>query len=304
MRPRRLRLARWLVRGPGAIAFTIVCLGVLGVAVVFGASGDTTADRVYGQGGSFTASGCNSAAGGGLNANSLCHPYDVAVESGVGIEHVFVADYGNHRVLEYDAPSTTPSMVFGQAGSYTTATCNKGGIGADSLCGPYSVALDATGNLYVSDLGNNRVLEFDDPVGSCGTCDTTADRVFGQGGSFTTSACNNGGVSGTSLCWPFGVATDQLSGALYVADNTNNRVLEDDTPLSSDVATRVYGQGGNFTTNAPNQGGLSADSLNTPYYVTIDLVGDVYVADTTNARVFDTPDQARRRSRCSARGAR
>jgi hypothetical protein len=272
--------------GFGAIVVVVLGLCALRATGVFSASGDSVADRVYGQGGSFTTYGCNSGAAGGLNANSLCHPYDVAIERKVGGERIFVADYGNHRVLQYNGASTSAANVFGQGGSYSVNACNNGGITATSLCGPYSVALDASGNLFVSDLGNNRVLEFDDPLGSCGTCDTTADRVFGQGGSFVTGACNNGGISATSLCWPFGVAVDVTTGALYVADQFNNRVLEYDSPLTSDIATRVYGQGGNFTTNAPNQGGLSADSLYSPYYVTIDLVGRIYIADTTNARVL------------------
>ena len=49
------------------------------------------------------------------------------------------------------------------------------------------------------DEGNNRVLEYDDPF----TTDTQPDRVFGQGGSFTSSACNQGaGITAATLCNP------------------------------------------------------------------------------------------------------
>jgi large repetitive protein len=53
---------------------------------------------------------------------------------------------------------------------------------------------------------------------------TTADAVYGQGGSFTSHDWNHGGISATSLYNPSGVAVDS-SGGLYVADTSNNRVL-------------------------------------------------------------------------------
>ncbi|OHD62876.1 MAG: hypothetical protein A2176_06985 [Spirochaetes bacterium RBG_13_51_14] len=52
---------------------------------------------------------------------------------------------------------------------------------------------------------------------------TTATRVYGQGGSFTTSTINNGGVSADSLYHPIGVAA--YDGGVYIADDANNRVL-------------------------------------------------------------------------------
>ncbi len=78
------------------------------------------------------------------------------------------------------------------------------------------LALDSSGNLYIADATNNRVLYY--PAGI-----TTATRVYGQPG-FTTNTGNNGGVSATSLSYPAGVALDG-SGNLFVADDSNNRVL-------------------------------------------------------------------------------
>ena len=56
------------------------------------------------------------------------------------------------------------SRVFGQGGSFTTGTCNNGGITASSLCEPRGFALDHRGNLYVADTDNSRTLAFDKPV--------------------------------------------------------------------------------------------------------------------------------------------
>ena len=108
------------------------------------------------------------------------------------------------------AQSTTADVVYGQLGSFTTNGPNDGGISANSLFLNSDVALDSSGNLYVADSLNNRVLFY--PAGS-----TTATRVYGQIGSFTTDSANNGGVSANSLDNPTGVALDS-SGNLYVAD--------------------------------------------------------------------------------------
>ncbi|HYL60664.1 MAG TPA: hypothetical protein VEU51_17495, partial [Candidatus Acidoferrales bacterium] len=128
--------------------------------------------------------------------------------------------------------NTTADTVFGQAGSFISSNTNNGGLSADSLSQPTGVAVDARGNLYVADGGNNRVLEFKTPLSS----DTTADKVLGQGGSFTSGNANHGGLSASSLSSPFGVTVDG-SGNLYVADKANSRVLEYDQPLAPPVAT-------------------------------------------------------------------
>ena len=118
------------------------------------------------------------------------------------------------------------------------------------LCSPQSVEIDAGGHPWVADSGNhrvleirhahNRVLEYNDPINT----DTVADRVFGQFNSFTSNTYNNGGTSANSLWNPTGVAGDSVSN-LYLANRETARVLEYDTPLSSDtVADRVLGEGG------------------------------------------------------------
>jgi sugar lactone lactonase YvrE len=121
-------------------------------------------------------------------------------------------------------------LVIGQP-DLTSTSCNNGGVSATTLCMPRSVAVDSAGNLYVADTANSRVLEYDSPF----TLDRAADRVFGQDGSFTMASCNGGGTASTlTLCKPFGVGVD-TSGNLYVADSRNNRVLEYDSPLSTDA---------------------------------------------------------------------
>src|SRR5205823_14281362 len=134
----------------------------------------TTADRVFGQCGSFATNLCNNGDFFRVSANGLCYPHGVAVD---GAANLYVADgsldaFINNRVLEYDTPLTSdtmPDRVFGQGGSFSPlAPCNNGGVSANSLCGPAGVAVDGAGKLYVADAFNNRVLEYNGPLSVCG----------------------------------------------------------------------------------------------------------------------------------------
>lgn len=240
---------------------------------------DTIADRVFGQP-DFTSNAQNN---GGVSASSLSFPTGLALDMA---GNLYVADYQNNRVLEYYTPLITDTVadrVFGQP-DFISRRANNGGISASTLFWPVGVVVDSLGNLYVGDYYNHRVLEYDTPA----TSDTVADRVFGQGGDFTTRLCNNGGITASSLCFfGGGVLAVDLTGNLYVADGTNNRVLVYDAPITSDtVADKVFGQGGSLTSRIANNGGVSASSLSNPDGIAIDAEGTVYINDTNNNRVL------------------
>jgi sugar lactone lactonase YvrE len=241
---------------------------------------DASADRVFGQP-NFTA---NIANNGGISASSLNTPAGLAFDSQ---GNLFIADLNNHRVLGYALSlgiSANAVYLIGQP-DFTTNTANNGGISASRLNSPAELVLDSQGNLYISDFGNHRVLEYDGPVASL----MAADRVFGQP-NFTSNASNNGGVSANSLSYPYGLAVD-ASGSLLVADSNNHRLLVYNAPLTTNsTADRVFGQP-NFTSNTPNNGGLSASSLGYPLAVTLDTQGNLYTTEVGNNRalVFDIP---------------
>jgi hypothetical protein len=239
---------------------------------------DFVADRVFGQGLSFTSNACNPP--GVPTAKSLCGPDDVAVDAA---GNLFVSDTRNHRVVQYDLPLTGDDVadrVYGQ-GTMTAGACNGSGITATSLCNPAGLAIDPRGQLYVADSFNSRVLIYASPL-----LDSTADFVIGQPG-FLSGACNFGGPpSASNLCRPNGVTVD-ANHNVYVADTSNHRTLEYDAPLVTDfVADRVFGQSGSFTSAGCNLGGISANSLCNPIRVHAESAGDVYIADPANHRVL------------------
>ena len=261
------------------------------VAIVL-ASG-TTADRVLGQV-DFTHNGVH------VNAQGLYEPFAVAIDSSATPNHIYVADQDNDRVLGWrDAASFTngqaADLVIGQP-DFLTSFCNgaSGAVSAGSLCAPAGVAVDGSGNLYVADTNNNRVLEYTNPFAACKgvfpCVGGAANEVLGQDGSFTTPDCNNGGVSANSLCDPVGVAVDG-SGNLWVADQGNSRVLEYNTPLTNTTANTVFGQDGSFTTAGCNHdtsgGNSTAIDLCSPEGVALDGAGNLYVADTENNRALE-----------------
>src|SRR5207244_1878690 len=118
---------------------------------------------------------------------------------------VYIADTGNSRVLFYPGTTITATRVYGQNNSFTSNTCDLGGVDVGSLCSPIGIAADATG-VYVADTSNNRVLFYS-------STNVTPTRVYGQNGSFTSANCNTPSASAGTLCGPRGLTLD--SSGLY-----------------------------------------------------------------------------------------
>ena len=127
--------------------------------VVHYAVGNPIADRVYGQP-NFAASSVM--ANQGLTnptAATLNKPTQVALDSTGGL---YVADRNNNRVVYYPPYTQTGTndeqavRVFGQKGFTTSGSSTS----ASSFHGPGGVAVDTSGNVFVLDIFNQRVLKF------------------------------------------------------------------------------------------------------------------------------------------------
>jgi len=220
----------------------------------------------------------------GVEFNS---PSGVAIDARAGQVHIYISDTRNSRVLAWqDARSyqigDPPTLVLGQPGPQYSKPL---GIGLKGFNTPLGLAVDpVTGNLFVADFGDNRVLRFPSPFANLTRAEP--DAVYGQPG-FTT---NTAGTSPALMSKPRSVAVD-AGGNLWVADSGNHRVLRfGATTLNNPApppADTVIGQKDMFSGSA-NRGGavLTASGFDTPVGLALDAQGGLYVADFNNTRVL------------------
>jgi DNA-binding beta-propeller fold protein YncE len=154
------------------------------------------------------------------------NPYDVAYDA--TNSRLFVSDVTNNRVLVYNvatgsiANGENASNVLGQS-SWTSGGAATTQAGMDY---PIGLEYDATNSrLFVADYYNNRMLVYNVAPGTIANGEN-ASYVLGQA-NFTSGSANKGGSEGqATLSYPSSAAYDAVNNRLFVADWTNNRVLE------------------------------------------------------------------------------
>ena len=205
--------------------------------------------------------GISSGDGGEAVLASLDQPYGLAVDAS---GNLFIADSGSGRIRKISAAGIV-STVAGGGG----ANPGDGGPAtAAQLLLPAGIAVDAFGDLFIADTGNNRVRK----VSATGVISTVA-------GNGTKGFSGDGGpATSASLDQPTGVAVD-ASGNLLVADGGNNRIRK---VSATGVITTVAGGGA----GAPGDGGpATAASLDQPGGIAVDASGDLFIADTSDNRI-------------------
>jgi hypothetical protein len=213
--------------------------------------------------------------GGPANSATLNVAVDISAD---GAGNLFIADQFNHRIRQI-APDGTISTV---VGSGAPGYAGDGGPATSAQINtPIGICVDAAGNLYIADVGNQRIRKVD----ASGIITTLAGNGSkGYGG-------DGGPAINASFYNPVRVVVDPSSGNVLVADQSDHRI-------------RVITPDGNISTLAgngvgtPATGAFSGDggpatsaSLNNPTAVTVDSAGVVYFADQFNHRIRKvTPD--------------
>ena len=224
----------------------------------------------------------NGAPGGGIVVDKSSNP-----------PHLYIADTFNNRVLGFldaravgaDARSLLTQkadLVIGQPDLFRSLVNYPGGDPLlptrTGLLGPVGLAVDGSGNLWVADAGNGRVLRFPAPFNVGAGTIQSADMVLGQSG-FTQK---DQSASQQTMNTPYGLALFP-DGDLAVSDLIQNRVLVFKQPFTNgESAFTVIGQS-SFALKASSN---SLAGLNAPGHVATDTSGRLYVCDSGNNRVM------------------
>ena len=190
----------------------------------------------------------------------LNYPTGVAVTSSGGI---YIADSLNNRIRK-----VTAGLIGTVAGSGIPGFSGDGGVSTQAqLNRPSGVAVDAAGNVYIGDYGNDRIRK----VSVLGVISTTA-------GNGTQGFSGDGGpAAAAQLDSPSGVAVDAADN-LYISDSGNNRIRK----VSAGMISTAAGNGG----DGPCGDGLPATAAQlNPSGVAVDSPGNLVIADYGNNRI-------------------
>lgn len=178
---------------------------------------------------------------------------------------LYVADTGNHRIRKIDLITGNISTV---AGNGTAALGAAGQAINVTLNSPEGVAVDAAGNIYIADSGNNRICKV-----------ASGQLTIFAGTGEVGSTGDNGTATSAKFNHPTGLAVTSDGAIVYIVDRDNHRVRKAaGGTLTTIAGTGVAGFSGD---------GAAATSaqLNAPTDVALDSGGHLLIADTGNDRI-------------------
>ena len=225
---------------------------------VFKIDGNGALSRVAG-----TSRGDYSGDGGPATSAMLSFPSGVAVDAS---GNLFIADLGNNRIRKL----TPAGLITTVAGNGILGYSGDGGPATSAeLDRPSDVAVDASGNLFIADNGNNRIRKV-----------TAAGIITTVTGSGSAGYSGDGGSAASAeLDLPWGVAVD-ASGNLFIADYGNSRIRK---VTVAGIITTVAGNG---STGYSGDGGPGTSAqLDGPNGVTVDASGNLFIADSISDRI-------------------
>jgi hypothetical protein len=212
--------------------------------------------------------------GGPATDARLYRPQGVAVDAS---GNVFIADSRNNLVREVNAQTGIITTIAGSAGGPGGDSGDGGPATSAELSNPTGVAVDASGNLFIADSGNNVVREVNAQTGIITTVAGDGTPGYSGDGGPATSAQLNG---------PLGVALD-ASGNLFIADDDNNAIREVNAQ-TGDITTVA----GNGDWGSSGEGGPATSAeLSDPTGVAVDASGNLFIANPGDNTVREVSAQ-------------
>ena len=178
--------------------------------------------------------------------------------------NLYISDTDNHRVRKVNAAGIITTV----AGTGAAGVNGDGGPAVSAALNlPYGLAADAAGNLYIADLGNNRVRR------------VSPDGVISTYAGGGTASDDGGPAIAAALHTPRNLAIDAV-GNLYVSEFEGHRVrkVTPDGHIATVAGTGLAGFAG-------DGGPATAAQLAYPAGLALDRAGNLYIADSQNQRI-------------------
>jgi hypothetical protein len=184
---------------------------------------------------------------------------------------IYIADTGNNAIRAID----TMGNVTTYAGT-GVAGFRDGPAAVAQFNAPQGLALDAAGNLYVADTGNDRIRMISTTGGVTTIAGTSAPLAAG---AVTPGPLTGAGLS-VAFNGPYGVAIGP-NNMLYVSERLGQRIRAINLP--SGYVTLVAGSAaGSSTAVGYTDATGSAATFNVPEGIAFDVYGDLLIADQNN----------------------
>ncbi len=179
---------------------------------------------------------------------------------------LFISDRGNNVIRKVVLSTGVITTV---AGNGTAGYLGDFGAATSAaLAGPFGIAVDAAGNLFIADSGNNVIRKVNAFTNLITTvAGNGAGGYSGDGGQATAAKLNA----------PYGIAVDEF-GNLYIADSGNNVIRK--VNAATQTITTIAGTG---SAGFLGDGGQAKSAeLNDPIGIAVDSAGNVFFSDSLN----------------------
>lgn len=212
----------------------------------------------------YAGTGAASSTGDGAAAAlaTLKNPAGIAYDAS---GNMYVAEAGGNRIRKITAAGIISTI----AGTGTASSTGDGSAATSAtLNSPTDLAFDATGDLYISESGGNRIRKITISTGNISTfTGTGTPSSTGDGGAANAATINS----------PVGLLFD-ASGNLYLAENAGNRIRKVNT--SGDISTVA----GNGTATSTGDGAAATSAtVKAPRSLAMDASGNLFISEESGS---------------------